>query len=123
MTMTMTMTDSDRIQLETAFVKICLEVEAEHGGQIFIDRSPHCSMWSARVYWPKWVDTQKGGVCEQVSFHSILNYSTLEGARTDLDGVRAILTQAIHKLHDREDVAKFERIVALKRELENLEAS
>jgi plasmid stability protein len=117
----MTSEQEKRIAIETEFVRIALEVEAEHGGQIFVDRSPHCSMWSARVFWPKWVDTQKGGVCEQVSFHSILNYAAPDGGRSDLDEVRAILTQAVHKLRDREGVARTAQINALRIQLSKLE--
>ena len=61
-------------KLQLAFVRVCLEVEQEHGGQLFIDRAPHCNQWGVRVYWPHWENPDKGGVCVSESFHNLLNY-------------------------------------------------
>lgn len=61
-------------ELQLAFVRVCLEVEQQHGGQLFIDRAPHCNQWGVRVYWPKWENPDKGGVCVSESFHNLLNY-------------------------------------------------
>ena len=90
-------------KLQLAFVRVCLEVEQEHGGQLFIDRAPHCTQWGVRVYWPKWENPDNGGVCVNESFHNLLNY-TLElkgeydNPEEQLNLVKRTLIEAITRL-------------------------
>ena len=90
-------------KLQLAFVRVCLEVEQQHGGQLFIDRAPHCTQWCVRVYWPKWEHPDRGGACVSESFHNLLNYELeLKGEYDDpeeqLNLVKRTLIKAIARL-------------------------
>ena len=90
-------------KLQLAFVRVCLEVEQQHGGQLFIDRAPHCTQWDVRVYWPKWEHPDRGGACVSESFHNLLNYELeLKGEYDDpeeqLNLVKRTLIGAIARL-------------------------
>ena len=115
-------------KLQLAFVRVCLEVEQEHGGQLFIDRAPHCTQWGVSVYWPKWEHPDRGGVCVDASFHNLLNY-TLElkgeydNPEEQLNLVKRTLIEAIARL--KADYCKLLAVKAreLRKQAEQVEAS
>jgi len=108
-------------ELQLAFVRAVLEVEQQHGGQIFIDRAPHCNLWGARVYWPKWSNNPLESVGNE-SFHNILNYTLeLTGEYNNIEErielVKRTLITSIAKLKAQEDDFQRNRIEELERQL------
>ena len=92
-------------ELQLAFARAVLEVEQQHGGQIFLDRAPHCNQWSARVFWPKWENPDLRGISCVESFHNILNYELeLQGEYNDIEEqielIKRTLIASIAKLRD-----------------------
>jgi hypothetical protein len=76
---TTTTTDdtNPHIQQELLFLQTILELEAELGGQWFVDRAPHVKHWSCRMYYPKWENPDTGGVCVSESFHALFFFREL----------------------------------------------
>lgn len=115
-------------KLQLAFVRVCLEVEQEYGGQLFIDRAPHCTQWGVRVYWPKWENPDRGGVCVDASFHNLLNYELelkgeYDNPEEQLNLVKQTLVEAIARLKADYCELLAVKARALRKQAEQAEAS
>ena len=116
-----TTTKQRQMELELAFVRMCLEVEQEHGGQIFIDRAPHCSLWSARIFWPEWRNAETGGVCAVEHFYGALNWAGIGDVEYVILSLRNTFINALEVMKANEHSFTENKKAELRRQLAALE--